>query len=67
MAKLPLTEIEKPVKKSGKRVRRGGKRLKISEAGYLHALNILPIRYLLIPKRQNFWKLYSGGTWQTPS
>ena len=26
MAKLPLTEIEKPVKKSGKRVRRRGKR-----------------------------------------
>jgi len=31
MAKLPLTEIEKPVKKSGKRVRRRGKRVKISE------------------------------------
>lgn len=31
MAKLPLTEMEKPVKKSGKRMERGGKRMKISE------------------------------------
>ena len=28
---MPLTEIEKPVKKSGKRVSRRGKRVKISE------------------------------------
>lgn len=63
MAKLPLTEIEKPVKKSGKRMGRGGKRMKISEEIRVGFGRLLCLRcwwgsekWPLLPLRLQSWK-----------